>query len=104
MTTAWELVATLAIGSHRDHILTRRAAEVTGMPLWYYADYPCLVYGEHNLSDWISAGPREFSVEVSPSGLKTWPQGFACQRSQIPLLFLGKEDNRQALAKYLSAG
>jgi len=45
-----ELVAPLGIGSHRDHVLTRRAAERIGLPLWHYADYPYLVYGEHNLA------------------------------------------------------
>jgi LmbE family N-acetylglucosaminyl deacetylase len=99
-----ELVAPLAIGSHRDHVLTRRAAEQTGLPLWHYADYPYLVYGEHHLADWIPVGAREFSLEISPAGLKAWQDGFACQRSQIPLVYVDEEDMRNSIQKYLKYG
>ena len=99
-----ELVAPLSIGNHRDHVLTRRAAERTGLPLWHYADYPYLVYGEHNLSDWLPSGAKEFSLEISPAGLKAWQDGFACQRSQIPLLYVDEEDMRNSFVKYLTSG
>jgi LmbE family N-acetylglucosaminyl deacetylase len=99
-----ELVAPLGIGNHRDHSLTRRAAEHTGHSLWHYADYPYLVYGEHTLADWLPAEPETFSLEISLSGLKAWQDGFACQRSQIPLLFVDEEDMRASIKKYLKAG
>jgi hypothetical protein len=99
-----ELVAPLAIGSHRDHVLTRTAAERLGAPLWHYADYPYLIYGEHTLADWIPAGTKSFSLEISPAGLKAWQDGFACQRSQIPLLWVDEDDMRTSIAKYLAAG
>jgi LmbE family N-acetylglucosaminyl deacetylase len=99
-----ELVAPLAIGSHRDHVLTRRAAERTGMPLWHYADYPYLVYGGHRLADWLPARPIKFFLEVSPAGLKAWQDGFACHRSQIPLLFVDEDDMRNSIEKYLKSG
>lgn len=99
-----ELVAPLAIGSHRDHVLTRRAAERTGLPLWHYADYPYLVYGEHTLSDWLPAGAKEFRLEISPAGLKAWQDGFACQRSQIPLLYVDEDDMRNSIEKYFKSG
>jgi LmbE family N-acetylglucosaminyl deacetylase len=101
---ACELVAPLSIGSHRDHVLTRRAAERTGLPLWFYADYPYLIYGEHTLADWLPAGAQEFSLEVSPAGLAAWQDGFACQRSQIPLLFVDEDDMRLSIEKYLRSG
>lgn len=99
-----ELVVPLAIGSHRDHVLTRRASERTGLPLWHYADYPYLAYGEHNLADWLPVNPETFSMEISPSGLKAWQDGFACQRSQIPLLWVDEEDMRASIEKYLKSG
>jgi hypothetical protein len=101
---ACELVAPLAIGSHRDHVLTRTAAERTGLPLWHYADYPYLVYGEQALADWLPAGAEPFDLEISPAGLMAWQDGFACQRSQIPLLFVDEEDMRAAIEKYLHSG
>lgn len=99
-----ELVAPLGIGSHRDHILTRRAAERLGIPLWHYADYPYLIYGEHTLADWLPANPETFSLEISPSGLKVWQDGFACHRSQIPLLWVDEDDMRASIERYLKAG
>jgi len=99
-----ELVAPLSIGSHRDHVLTRRAAERAGLPLWHYADYPYLVYGEHTLSDWLPEKAKEFSLGISPGGLKAWQDGFACQRSQIPLLYVDEEDMRNSIEKYLKSG
>jgi len=101
---ACELVAPLAVGSHRDHVLTRAAAERTGLPLWHYADYPYLVYGEHTLADWIPARAETFSLEISPAGLQAWQDGFACQRSQIPLLYVDEDDMRASIEKYLRAG
>jgi hypothetical protein len=99
-----ELVAPLSIGSHRDHVLTRRAAECTGLPLWHYADYHYLVYGEHTLSDWLPTGAKVFLLEISPTGLKAWQDGFACQRSQIPLLYVDEDDMRNSIRKYLKSG
>jgi hypothetical protein len=99
-----ELVAPLAIGGHRDHVLTRRAAEQTGLPLWHYADYPYLVYGEHTLANWLPTDAELFSLEISTAGLKAWQDGFACHRSQIPLLFVDEDDMRASIEKYLERG
>jgi len=99
-----ELVVPLAIGSHRDHVLTRTAAERLGIPLWFYADYPYLVYGDHTLSGWLPANPEIFSLEISAEGLKAWQDGFACQRSQIPLLFVDETDMRNSIEHYLKSG
>ena len=100
----WELVAPLAIGGHRDHVLTRTAAERLGLPLWHYADYPYLVYGGHNLADWLPKGVEEFSLAVSPAGLQAWQDGFACQRSQIPLIYVDEDDMRASIEKYWKTG
>lgn len=99
-----ELVIPLAIGSHRDHVLTRTAAERLGTPLWHYADYPYLIYGEHNLADFLPSGAEEFSLEITPSGLQAWQDGFACQRSQIPLIWVDEDDMRSSIEKYLRSG
>jgi len=99
-----ELVAPLAIGGHRDHVLTRVAAEQTGILLWYYADYPYLIYGEHNLDDFLPENVEKFSMGISLSGLKAWQDGFACQRSQIPLIFVDENDMRLSIEKYFKMG
>jgi LmbE family N-acetylglucosaminyl deacetylase len=104
LSEAYELVAPLAIGGHRDHVLTRTAAERLGERLWHYADYPYLVYGEARLADFVPAEAEEFSIEISPDGLKAWQDGFALQRSQIPLLYVDEADMRASIARYLRSG
>jgi LmbE family N-acetylglucosaminyl deacetylase len=99
-----EIVAPLAIGSHRDHCLTRTAAERLGGALWHYADYPYLVYSEARLEDFVPGGAKEFSIQISPQGLRAWQDGFACQRSQIPLVFVDEDDMRTSIARYLESG
>jgi 2'-N-acetylparomamine deacetylase len=99
-----ELVVPLAIGNHRDHVLTRTASERLGVPLWYYADYPYLIYGEHDLADWLPSKAEIFSLEITPAGLKAWQDGFACQHSQIPLLWVDENDMRLSIEKYLRSG
>jgi len=99
-----ELVAPLAIGGHRDHVLTRTAAERLGGALWHYADYPYLVYGEAHLADFLPVNAEEFSIGITPRGLRAWQDGFACQRSQIPLLFVDEDDMRASIARYLASG
>ncbi len=99
-----KLVAPLAIGSHRDHVLTRLSAERQRIPLWYYADYPYLIYGEHKLDNWLPPKKETFSIEVSLKGLKAWQDGFSCQRSQIPLLFIDEADMRGSILRYWTSG
>ena len=91
------LAAPLAIGSHRDHLLTRRGAERLGIPLWYYADYPYLVHGKHKLEDFVPEGAKEFSQPVSEQGAQVWQDAFACHASQIELLFTDEEDMRASI-------
>jgi hypothetical protein len=75
-----------------------------GVQLWHYADYPYLVYGENNLTDWLPAGAKEFSLEITPAGLKAWQDGFACQCPQIPLLYVDEDDMRNSITKYCKSG
>jgi LmbE family N-acetylglucosaminyl deacetylase len=99
-----EVAAPLAIGSHRDHVLTLRAAERLGRPLWHYADYPYLVRGEYTLSDWVPAEAEPMVVDISPDGLKAWQEGFACHRSQIRFLWPDEGEMRAAIESYWRAG
>jgi len=99
-----ELAAPLGIGSHRDHLLTRRGAEKLGIPLWYYADYPYLVQGKHKLNDFVPAGAREFSQTVSEQAAEIWKDAFSCHASQIELLFADEEDMRASITRYHQTG
>jgi 2'-N-acetylparomamine deacetylase len=99
-----EVVTPLAIGSHRDHVLTRTAARRLCIPLWHYIDYPYFIQGEYNLADWIPSGAEKFSVEITPAGLKTWQDGFVCHRSQIDLFGSDEDGMRASIKRYFKAG
>ncbi len=99
-----ELVTPLAIGHHRDHVLTRLAAESLGMALWHYVDYPYVVREQSDLAEFIPVGAEQFSLAISPEGLQAWQDGFACHRSQIILLFPDESEMRQAVETYAKTG
>jgi len=95
-----ELVVPLAIGQHRDHVLTRKAAEKLNISLWHYVDYPYITRDHYDLEDWIPPHAEQFTIPISPNGLIAWQDGFACHRSQIILLFPDEAEMRLALENY----
>ncbi len=99
-----EVVAPLAIGSHRDHVLTRRAVERLGVPVWHYADYPYVSQKEYDLKDWIPEKAEKVEVKITSAGLKAWQDGFAKQHSQIILFWSDESGMRKAIADYLKQG
>ncbi len=101
---ACELAIPLAIGHHRDHVLTRKAAEKLGRPLWYFVDYPYIIREQYDLAEFIPPEAETFSMQVSPAGLKAWQDGTACHKSQIILLFPDEAEMRQAIQAYAASG
>lgn len=99
-----EVVIPLAVGNHRDHCLTRKAAERLGIPLWHYVDYPYMIQKEYHLADWIPAGCKTYEVNITPAGLKAWQDGFAKQHSQIILFWPDEMEMRKAIEDYLGQG
>lgn len=99
-----ELAIPLAIGNHRDHVLTRKAAERLDLPVWHYVDYPYVIRKQHNLADWIPDGAEQFTLQVSRKGLKAWRNGVACHRSQVIFLFPSQATMRRKLGVYAKSG
>ena len=99
-----ELVSPLAIGQHRDHVLTRLAAERLGPPLWHYVDYPYVNREEVDLKDCIPESAERFSLSVSPDGLQAWQEGILCHKSQMIMLFADEAEMRQSIAAYAQSG
>jgi LmbE family N-acetylglucosaminyl deacetylase len=100
----WELVTPFTIGHHRDHVLTRKAAETLGIPLWHYVDYPYVIQHETNLEDWIPAEAEKFSFQISPAGLKAWQDGFAHHHSQIIFFWPDEAEMRLGIEDYFKSG
>jgi len=99
-----ELAIPLAIGHHRDHVLTRKAADLLGIPLWHYVDYPYIIREKYDLAEWIPAQAEQYSVLVTPEGLKAWQDGFACHRSQVIFLWPDEAEMRQSIEAYSKSG
>ena len=99
-----ELVIPLAIGRHRDHMLTRLAAERLGRPLWHYVDYPYVIREQVDLKEFIPAGAEEFSLPLSAQAQQAWQEGIACHKSQIIMLWGDEPAMRPAIAEYALAG
>jgi LmbE family N-acetylglucosaminyl deacetylase len=79
------LVCQLSVGSHVDHVLARRAAELLGRPLLYDADIPYLFDKPHELEP-KAAGMEESVHLVTESGLRAWQEAILEYKSQLPVL------------------
>lgn len=81
------LLAPLAIGGHADHLLVRRAAELSRRPVVYYGDYP---YSRHAAVD------SDFVRHHGLGRPVTWTHGLHAKaasilgyRTQAPAMFHG---------------
>lgn len=90
------LVVPLALGGHVDHRLTRAAAERLGRPLWYYADYPYVLWLREDFSVGLSV--QVFSL--SHEAVVAWQNAVAAYRSQISTFWEDENEMRAAIAAY----
>ncbi len=98
-----KLVCQLAIGSHVDHVLVRRATELVGRPLLYDADIPY----HFNFPDELvlkTAGMKQTASSVSEAGLKAWQDGITAYASQMSMLFESPEAMREKIRRYRDEG
>jgi LmbE family N-acetylglucosaminyl deacetylase len=100
----WKVVIPFTVGHHRDHVLTRKAAERLGIPLWHYVDYPYVIQNETHLAEWIPPNAENYSLQVSPGGLKAWQDGFACHHSQIIFFWPDEAEMRVGIEDYFRSG
>ena len=100
----YELAVPLAIGHHRDHVLTRLAAERLGNPLWYFVDYPYVVQEPYDLGEFVPVQVKKFSLPISAEGLKAWQEGILCYKSQMIMLFPDEAGMRQDITRYAQSG
>lgn len=96
------LVCQLAVGSHVDHVIVRRAAEMLGRPIVYDIDIPYLFYKPEEFPP-KSAGMREKVHAVTEAGLRSWGEAVLAYKSQIPVLgdaLNTPEKAREAIRSY----
>lgn len=80
-----QLVCQLGLGSHVDHVLVRRAAELLGRPLRYDIDVPYWCYKPHELNA-KSVGMNESTVRITEPSLTRWIEAALAYKSQFPAL------------------
>lgn len=95
------LICQLAVGSHIDHVLIRRGAELLGRPLFYNVDIPYHFYSPEEAGS-KTAGMKETIHPVSAAGLRSWQEAIAAYTSQMDMLFDNAESMRQKIGQYLS--
>lgn len=93
------IVCPLAIGGHADHIITRKAIELLGRPLWYYADVPYAFRKPEELPT-ATEGMTGKTFFISPQGLAGWQESIAAHASQITSLFADVPEMRQKIKEY----
>ncbi len=96
-----QLVCQLAIGSHVDHVLVRRAVELLGRPLLYDADIPYHFECPDELPS-KTAGMTESVHTVTEAGSRSWQEAVAAYASQLSMLFENPENMREKISQYLS--
>lgn len=97
------IVSPLALGGHVDHIITRKALDLLGRPLWYYADIPYLFTHQEELPPAVKA-MRANLFGISDPGLSAWQAGIAAYESQISSLFADLQDMRDQIRDYRASG
>lgn len=93
------VVCPLAIGGHVDHLLTRKAIEALGRPLWHYADVPYVLWNPDALGA-ATEGMTGKPFFISAQGLAGWQESIAAHASQVTSLFADLPDMRQKIKDY----
>jgi LmbE family N-acetylglucosaminyl deacetylase len=100
ITRATQVYVPLAIGRHVDHQLTRRAAELSGLPLAFYEDYP---YTERasEAGAWggLAADLVADWVPISELDVEAQARAVAAYHSQLSTFWPDEAEMRMALTR-----
>lgn len=96
------LICQLGLGSHVDHVLVRRAAELLDKSVRYVIDVPYWLYKPGEFEE-KSAGMEETAQRIPESSLERWVEAALTYKSQFPVLgdrFDTPEKAAQAIRDY----
>ena len=97
-----QLVCPYNYGGHVDHQITRAAAELLGMPLWYYPDFPYIA--ELELTPNKTDSKIEFVQHpISEQGLQIWIKAVGRYESQISTFWPDENAMHSATTKYFQS-
>jgi LmbE family N-acetylglucosaminyl deacetylase len=94
------VVCPLTLGGHVDHRLTRAAAEKLGCPLWYYTDYPYVLFDGEQLETLRQSGWQSIDFHVSETGLEAWIASIAAYTSQVSTFWPDTPSLRASMRDY----
>lgn len=95
------VICQLAVGSHVDHVLVRKAAEMLGRPLMFDADIPYLLNHPNELEP-KTARMKESLLTVSEAGFGSWLEAAETYASQLSTLFESRDEMQGRLRGYWS--
>lgn len=93
------IVCQLSIGSHVDHIIVRRAAELLHRPLVYIADMPYVLNHPKELAPSV-IGLLCKREPVSEPQYARWIEAIECYASQVDSVFGGHEQMRERMQAF----
>ena len=93
------VVCQLAVGSHVDHVLVRKAAEMLGRPLMFDADIPYLLNHPDELEP-KTARMKESLLTVSEAGFGFWLAAAEAYASQLSTLFESRDEMHDKMRGY----
>ena len=97
-----DLCVPLGVGGHIDHRNLRLAAEILGVPLFYYADFPYAAKEPAQVQASLPAGGKPVPHPISTAGVEAWQQAIACYKSQISSFWKSRDEMNQAIQEYAS--
>lgn len=97
------LVCPLGVGNHVDHQLTRLAAEMSGVPLWYYAEIPYIFRHPDWQKDFPLSGYQTHSIPISEVGFEYWLRSVLAYRSQLSTFWESEDNLYQTFSAYWQA-
>ena len=77
------LFSPLGIGGHLDHRIVRAAAEATGLPLVYYADFPYAAERFVEVANDVPDGCDPETYTLNENAREKWMEGVAAYASQL---------------------
>jgi LmbE family N-acetylglucosaminyl deacetylase len=105
---AQTLAIPLSVGDHRDHVLTRCAAEIAAARIHpapdivHYEDMPYVA--RRPPSEWASLVPVRAAPQLVPMDDATWRRkcrSVECHESQLPILWPNEKTFRAEIAAYM---
>ncbi len=94
------IVSPLTVGQHRDHYMTRQAAEMLGRPLWHYPDFPYVLSGMDQLRCLTESMQMTYRIVVDEDGLTAWQEALREYTSQISTFWPDLDAMRQVIRSY----